>query len=134
VTLHPSLHTRACDLFGVRYPIVQTGMGYVSGSQLTAATANAGGLGILGGGSMTYAELATAVREVKERTDAPFGVNMRADQADVDQRIDLAIREGVRVASFALAPKRDLIRRLKDAGVVVVPSIGAKRHAAKVAE
>jgi NAD(P)H-dependent flavin oxidoreductase YrpB (nitropropane dioxygenase family) len=134
VTPHPSLHTRACDLFGIRYPIVQTGMGYVSGSQLTAATARAGGLGILGGGSMTYAELATAVREVKERTDAPFGVNMRADQADVGERIDLVIREGVRVASFALAPKRDLIRKLKDAGVVVVPSIGAKRHAEKVAE
>jgi len=134
VTLHPSLHTRACELFGVRYPIVQTGMGYVSGSQLTAATANAGGLGILGGGSMTYEELTTAVREVKERTDAPFGVNMRADQADVDKRIGLVIREGVRVASFALAPKRDLIRRLKDAGVVVMPSIGARRHAEKVAE
>jgi NAD(P)H-dependent flavin oxidoreductase YrpB (nitropropane dioxygenase family) len=134
VTLHPSLHTRACELFGVRYPIVQTGMGYVSGAQLTAATANAGGLGILGGGSMTYAELATAVREVKERTDAPFGVNMRADQADVDERIALVIREGVRVASFALAPRRDLVRRLKDAGVVVMPSIGAKRHAEKVAE
>ena len=134
MTLHPSLHTRACELFGVRYPIVQTGMGYVSGSQLTAATANAGGLGILGGGSMTYEELTTAVREVKERTGAPFGVNMRADQADVDKRIDLVIREGVRVASFALAPKRDLIRRLKDAGVVVMPSIGARRHAEKVAE
>ncbi len=134
MTLHPSLYTRACELFGVRYPIVQTGMGYVSGSQLTAATANAGGLGILGGGSMTYEELTTAIREVKERTGAPFGVNMRADQADVDKRIDLVIREGVRVASFALAPKRDLIRRLKDAGVVVMPSIGARRHAEKVAE
>jgi NAD(P)H-dependent flavin oxidoreductase YrpB (nitropropane dioxygenase family) len=52
--MHPTLHTRACELFGVRYPVVQTGMGYVSGSQLTAATANAGGLGILGGGSMSY--------------------------------------------------------------------------------
>lgn len=130
----PALHTRACELFGVRYPIVQTGMGYVSGAALTAATANAGGLGIVGGGSMSYAELETAIREVKERTDAPFGVNMRANQPDVDRRVDLLIREGVRVASFALAPSRDLIRRLKDAGLVVVPSIGAKRHAEKVAE
>jgi NAD(P)H-dependent flavin oxidoreductase YrpB (nitropropane dioxygenase family) len=134
MTLHRSLHTRACELFGVRFPIVQTGMGYVSGARLTAATAEAGGLGILGGGSMTYDELATAVREVKERTDAPFGVNMRADQPDIGKRIDLVIREGVRVASFALAPRRDLIRRLKDAGVVVMPSIGARRHAEKVAE
>jgi NAD(P)H-dependent flavin oxidoreductase YrpB (nitropropane dioxygenase family) len=132
--LHPALHTRACELFGVRYPVVQTGMGYVSGPELTAATAQAGGLGIIGGGSMTYEELEVAVRAVKERTSAPFGVNMRANQPDVDRRIDLVIREGVKVASFALAPSRDLIKRLKDAGVVVVPSIGAKRHAEKVAE
>jgi NAD(P)H-dependent flavin oxidoreductase YrpB (nitropropane dioxygenase family) len=83
---------------------------------------------------MSYDELETAVREVKERTEAPFGVNMRADQPDVDRRIDLVIKQNVRVASFALAPKRDLIRKLKDAGVVVMPSIGAKRHAEKVAE
>jgi NAD(P)H-dependent flavin oxidoreductase YrpB (nitropropane dioxygenase family) len=131
---HPALHTRACDLFGVRYPVVQTGMGYVSGPELTAATANAGGLGILGGGSMTYEELAAAVRRVKELTTAPFGVNMRANQPDIDRRIELVVSEGVRVASFALAPSRDLISRLKDAGVVVVPSIGARRHAEKVAE
>src|SRR5258706_12598574 len=132
--LHAALHTRACDLFGVRYPVVQTGMGYVSNSQLTAATANAGGLGILGGGSMSYEELEAAIRAVKNLTEAPFGVNMRANQPDVDRRIDLIIREGIKVASFALAPARDLILRLKDAGVVVVPSIGAKRHAEKVAE
>src|SRR3712207_1390098 len=103
--MHPTLHTRACDLFGVRYPIVQTGMGYVSGSELTAATANAGGLAILGGGSMSYEELEKSVHEVKERTGANFGVNMRADQPDVERRIDLVIKQGVKVASFALAPK-----------------------------
>ena len=132
-SLHPSLYTRACELFGVRYPVVQTGMGYVAGPRLTAATANAGGLGILGGSTMTFDELAAAVREVRELTDAPFGVNMRADQPDIDRRIDLVIREGVRVASFALAPKQHLIQRLKDAGVVVLPSVGARRHAEKVA-
>jgi NAD(P)H-dependent flavin oxidoreductase YrpB (nitropropane dioxygenase family) len=103
-SLHPTLRTPACELFGVRYPIVQTGMGYVSGPELTAATANAGGLGILGGGSMTYDELVAAVSAVKDRTGAPFGVNMRANQPDINRRIDLVIREGVKVASFALAP------------------------------
>jgi NAD(P)H-dependent flavin oxidoreductase YrpB (nitropropane dioxygenase family) len=130
---HPALRTRVCELFGIRYPIVQTGMGYVSGPELTAATAEAGGLGIIGGGSMTYDELVIAVHRVKELTDRPFGVNMRASQADVDQRVDLLIRERVRVASFALAPSERVIGRLKDAGVVVVPSIGARRHAEKVA-
>jgi NAD(P)H-dependent flavin oxidoreductase YrpB (nitropropane dioxygenase family) len=128
-----ALHTPICDLFGVRYPIVQTGMGYVSGPRLTAATANAGGLGILASGTMTYPELERAIRETRERTDAPFGVNLRADAPDAGARVDLLIREKVRVASFALAPSQALIARLKDAGVVVVPSIGARRHAEKVA-
>jgi NAD(P)H-dependent flavin oxidoreductase YrpB (nitropropane dioxygenase family) len=58
---------------------------------------------------------------------------MRADQADVVERVDLLVREGVRLASFAMAPKHDLIKRLHDGGVLVMPSIGAKRHAEKVA-
>ena len=82
---------------------------------------------------MSLDELRRAIKEVRERTDAPFGVNMRADQPDVAERVDLLVREGVRVASFALAPKQDLIKRLKDGGVLVMPSIGAKRHAEKVA-
>lgn len=130
---HRALHTRACELFGIEYPIVQTGMGYVSNATLTAATAAAGGLGIIAGGMLTYEELAAAIADVQARTDNPFGVNLRADQADIDKRIDLLIRSGVKVASFALAPKQALIGRLKDAGLVVVPSIGARRHAEKVA-
>jgi len=128
-----TLHTPICDLFGVRYPIVQTGMGWVSGPGLTAATANAGGLGILAAGTLTYTELEAAIRATKERTGEPFGVNLRADAPDARERVELLIREGVRVASFALAPKPDLIARLKDAGAVVVPSVGARRHAEKVA-
>jgi NAD(P)H-dependent flavin oxidoreductase YrpB (nitropropane dioxygenase family) len=128
-----ALHTRICDLFGVRYPIVQTGMGYVSGARLTAATANAGGLGIIASGTMTYAELETAIVDTRKRTSAPFGVNLRADAPDAAARVDLLIREGVKVASFALAPKPELIARLKEAGLIVVPSVGARRHAEKVA-
>ncbi|MFI0793876.1 NAD(P)H-dependent flavin oxidoreductase [Micromonospora rubida] len=128
-----ALHTRICDLFGVRYPVVQTGMGWVSGARLTSATANAGGLGILASATMSLVELESAIRETKELTEAPFGVNLRADAPDILDRVALLIRERVKVASFALAPKPDLIARLKDAGVVVVPSVGARRHAEKVA-
>ncbi|MEO6206241.1 MAG: nitronate monooxygenase, partial [Mycobacteriales bacterium] len=131
---HSALHTRACDLFGVRYPVVQTGMGWVSGPRLTSATSNAGGLGILASATMTYEELEAAILETKSRTQAPIGVNLRADAPDAGKRIDLLAREGVRVASFALAPKQELIRRCKDLGLVVVPSIGARRHAEKVAD
>ena len=129
----PALQTRATELFGVRYPVVQTGMGWVSGPRLTAATANAGGLGILASATMTYDELAAAIRDTKTRTRAPFGVNLRADAVDAVARVELLAAEGVRVASFALAPTQDLIKRCKDHGLVVVPSIGARRHAEKVA-
>jgi len=130
-----ALHTRACELFGVDHPIVQTGMGWVSGARLTSATANAGGLGILASATMTYSELQKAIFEVKDRAPGKsFGVNLRADQPDIGERIDLLIKEHVRVASFAQAPSKDVITKLKDAGVVTMPTVGAKRHAEKVAE
>src|ERR1700757_1521281 len=119
------LRTPLTDLVGVEHPIVQTGMGWVAGSRLVAATAEAGGLGILASATMTYDELAAAIAETKQRTSRPFGVNLRADAADAPQRVDLLIAEGVRVASFALAPKQEFIERLHAAGLVVIPSIGA---------
>ncbi|MGW0452168.1 NAD(P)H-dependent flavin oxidoreductase [Gordonia sputi] len=128
-----ALPTRFTEMVGVEYPIVQTGMGWVSGPSLTSATSNAGGLGILASATMTYAELEAAIAKTKSLTDKPFGVNIRADATDATERIDLLIREHVRVASFALAPKKDLIAKLKDNGVVVIPSIGAAKHAVKVA-
>ncbi|MBW8486174.1 NAD(P)H-dependent flavin oxidoreductase [Actinomadura parmotrematis] len=127
------LDTALTRLVGVRHPVVQTGMGWVAGPRLVSAVANAGGLGVLASATMTLEQLATAIGEVKDRTGAPFGVNLRADAGDAGERIDLLIKEGVRVASFALAPRRELIGRLKDAGVVVIPSVGARRHAEKVA-
>ncbi|WP_093416915.1 NAD(P)H-dependent flavin oxidoreductase [Saccharopolyspora flava] len=127
------MRTPLCELTGVRHPIVQTGMGWVAGPSLVSATANAGGLGVLASATMTLPQLTDAVREVKERTGEPFGVNLRADAGDAEERCDLLIREGVKVASFALAPSQRLIGKLKDAGVVVIPSIGARRHAEKVA-
>lgn len=127
------MRTALCDLVGVRHPVVQTGMGWVAGPRLVAATANAGALGILASATMTYDEVEHAVAEVKARTDAPFGVNLRGDQPDARRRVDLLVRERVRVASFAMAPNADLVARLQDGGVVVMPSIGARRHAEKVA-
>ncbi|ROQ73406.1 NAD(P)H-dependent flavin oxidoreductase YrpB (nitropropane dioxygenase family) [Streptomyces sp. CEV 2-1] len=127
------LPTPLTELTGVRYPIVQTGMGWVAGPRLVSASANAGALGILASATMTVEQLRAAVREVKSRTDAPFGVNLRADAGDAGERVGIMIDEGVRVASFALAPSKELIARLKDAGIVVIPSVGARRHAEKVA-
>jgi nitronate monooxygenase len=128
-----TLRTALTELVGVEHPVVQTGMGWVAGPRLVAGTANAGGLGILASATMTYEELEAAIAKTKTLTDKPFGVNIRADATDAPQRIDLLIREKVRVASFALAPKQELIAKLKAAGVVVIPSIGAAKHAKKVA-
>lgn len=127
------IRTALTELTGVRHPIVQTGMGWVAGPRLVSAAARAGALGILASATMTTDLLLEAVREVKSRTDAPFGVNLRADASDARDRVRIIIDEGVKVASFALAPSRELIAELKDAGVVVIPSIGARRHAEKVA-
>lgn len=127
------MRTPLTELVGVRYPIVQTGMGWVAGPRLVSATAEAGALGILASATMTVEQLRAAVREVKSRTQAPFGVNLRADAGDARERVRIVVDEGVKVASFALAPSKELISELKDAGVVVVPSVGARRHAEKVA-
>jgi NAD(P)H-dependent flavin oxidoreductase YrpB (nitropropane dioxygenase family) len=127
------LRTPFTDLVGVRHPVVQTGMGWVSGPRLVSGTANAGGLGILASATMTFEELEQAILDVKSRTDQPFGVNLRADAGDAGERCDLLIKHGVKVASFALAPKPELIKKLKDHGLVVMPSIGAAKHAVKVA-
>lgn len=132
--LHPALQTRFCDLVGCRLPIVQTGMGWVSGARLTAATSAAGGFGILAAITMTPDQLRDAVRSVTERTDAPFGVNFRADQPDLAERVSFVVSEGVRLVSFAGAPTKDAVARCHDAGVVVMPTVGARRHAEKVLE
>jgi NAD(P)H-dependent flavin oxidoreductase YrpB (nitropropane dioxygenase family) len=133
VSLHPALHTALCDLVGIEHPIVQTGMGWVASAKLTSATANAGGLGIIASATMDAGELADAIAETKDRTDRPFGVNLRSDAPDVFERAELMVKEGVKVASFALAPSEKLMKQLKDAGLVCIPSIGARRHAEKVA-
>ncbi|WP_433357395.1 NAD(P)H-dependent flavin oxidoreductase [Microtetraspora malaysiensis] len=127
------LDTPLTRLTGVRHPVVQTGMGWVAGPRLVSAVADAGGLGTLASATMTLDQLASAVAEVRSRTDAPFGVNLRADASDAGDRVDLLIKHRVKVASFALAPRQELIAKLKDAGIVVIPSVGARRHAEKVA-
>lgn len=132
--MHPALSTPLLELLGSTYPIVQTGMGWVAGPKLVSATSNAGAFGIIASATMTYDELVVAIAETKKRTTKPFGVNMRADADDIKDRLKLLVAEDIPVASFAQAPKKDLIEYLHDHGIKVMPSIGAKRHAEKVME
>ena len=134
MTERDPLDTRASRLFGVRLPVVQTGMGWVSGAKLTAATSAAGGLGILASATMTVPELRAAIGKVRSRTANPFGVNLLPAVPDAAERIELIIAEGVPVASFAAAPKAEQVARLRDAGVTTIVTVGAKRHAEKVAQ
>ena len=127
-----TLHTPLCDLLNVQYPIVQTGMGWVSYPTLTAATSAAGGFGILASATMTLDELAANIDAVRSLTDKPFGVNMRGDQDDVDARIALMIDRKIPLASFAGAPGRKVIDKLKENGILSMPTIGLPRHAEKM--
>ena len=127
------IRTRLTELLGIECPIVQAAMGYVSGARLAAAVSQAGGLGLIASATMSPAELRSAIKEVQDRTGAPFGVNLRADAPDARERAEMIIAEKVPVASFALAPRPELIGLLRDAGVVTIASVGARRHAEKVA-
>jgi NAD(P)H-dependent flavin oxidoreductase YrpB (nitropropane dioxygenase family) len=126
------LHTRFCELTGVQYPIVQTGMGWVANAALAAAVSEAGGLGIVGAATMSVAETAEAIAAVKALTSKPFGINFRADQVDVLERCDLLAEQDVCLASFAGAPNPTVVERLKAGGVLTMPTVGARRHAEKV--
>jgi NAD(P)H-dependent flavin oxidoreductase YrpB (nitropropane dioxygenase family) len=128
-----AVRTPLTELLGIRYPIVQAAMGYVSGPRLAAATSSAGGLGLIASATMSLAELDQAIGEAAGRTAAPFGVNLRADAPDAAERVRLIIDRRVPVASFAQAPKPELIAALKEAGVVTIASAGARRHAEKAA-
>ena len=127
------VRTPLTELLGIRYPVVQAAMGYVSGPRLAAAVSDAGGLGLIASATMSLAELEKAIEETAGRTPHPFGVNLRADAPDATERVRLIVARRVPVASFAQAPRRELIAALKDAGVVTIASVGARRHAEKAA-
>ena len=127
--------TRLCELVGVRYPIVQTGMGWVAGPRLVAATAEAGGLGILASATMTVDELDRRHRRGPGRGPTrPSASTCAPTPPTSSERVALLVERGVKVASFAQAPRPDLVARLPARRVVVIPTVGARRHAEKVAE
>jgi len=127
------IRTPLTEFLGIRHPIVQAAMGYVSGPRLAAAVSNAGGLGLIASATMSLAELEKAIEETAGRTPHPFGVNLRADAPDATERVRLIVTRRVPVASFAQAPRPELIAALKDAGVVTIASAGTRTHAEKAA-
>ena len=132
--MHPTLHTRLCDLLGIEAPIIQTAMGWVATPELVAATCNAGAIGFLAAATMRAGDAQSAIRRVRSLTDRPFGVNFLMEQPDAAGVVDAIIQQGVRVASYSRSPDRGFVRRLKAAGVVCIPTVGAVRHAVKAVE
>ncbi len=126
-----ALHTRICDLLGIRHPIIQTGMGWVATPEMTAAVSNAGAIGFLAAATIAPDRVEREIEKVKALTDAPFGVNFLMDAPGADVISDAIVRQDVRAAGYNRAPSGELIKKLKDAGVICVPTCGAVRHAVK---
>ena len=85
------IRTALTELLGIRYPVVQAAMGYVSGPRLAAAVSDAGGLGLIASAPMSLAELEEAIEETAGRTAGPFGVNLRANAGDAAERVRLIV-------------------------------------------
>lgn len=127
---HP-LKTRVTELLGCDVPIIQTGMGWVATPRLVAAACNAGAFGFLAAATIPPPEVEAAILEIKQLTDRPFGVNFLMDAPGADVISEAIIRQGVRAAGYNRAPNAELIQKLKDGGVVCVPTCGAVKHAPK---
>lgn len=129
-----SLETRLTRLLGCRYPIIQTAMGWVADPRLVAATGNAGGFGFLAGATIEPARMEEAILQTRRLSDRPFGVNFHMYQANAGQIVELVLRHGVRAVSYSRSPGKAMIGRLKEAGVVCIPTVGALKHAVKAVE
>jgi NAD(P)H-dependent flavin oxidoreductase YrpB (nitropropane dioxygenase family) len=125
------LHTKICDLLDIRYPIIQTGMGWVATPELVAAASNAGAIGFLAAATIAPSEVEAEIEKVKKLTERSFGVNFLMDAPGADVIAEAIIRQGVKAAGYNRAPSADLINELKAAGVVCVPTCGAVKHVVK---
>jgi len=130
-----ALRTPLCDLLGCRYPIIQTAMGWVAGADLVAATTNAGGFGFLAGATIAADRIEAEILKVKRLTDdQPFGLNFHMFQPNAQQLLDLAVKHRLRAVSYGRGPDKKVIGRLRDAGIVCMPTVGALKHAQKAIE
>jgi NAD(P)H-dependent flavin oxidoreductase YrpB (nitropropane dioxygenase family) len=129
------LATPLTDMLGCRLPVIQTAMGWIAEPVLVAATVEAGGFGFLGAAVMTPAEAATKIAQVRRLTSRPFGVNFHMFQPGAAELVDIIIanREQVRAVSFGRGPDAKMIGRFRDAGIRCVPTVGAVKHAQKMA-
>lgn len=131
---HPALDTRLTKLLGCQYPVIQTAMGWVADPKLVAATGNAGGFGFLAGATIPPEQMEADILKVKQLTSANFGVNFHMYQPNAAEIVDLVIKHKVKAVSYSRSPGPEFIKKLKDAGVVCIPTVGLPKHATKAVE
>lgn len=120
-----------CKVYGIKYPIVQAGMIWCSGYKLAVAVSNAGGLGLIGAGSMLPDILEEHIQKAQNNTSAPFGVNIPLLGADVDEKIDVIIRNRVSVVFTSAGNPSIWTKRLKDEGCTVTHVVSSVKFAEK---
>ena len=125
---------RINELFGIKYPIIQGGMIWCSGWELASAVSNAGGLGLIGSGSMYPDVLRSQIRKCKQATDKPFGVNIPLLYPDIEAHISIIIEEGVRVVFTSAGSPKKYTSILQSHGIKVVHVIASKKFALKSVE
>ncbi|MDD2573238.1 MAG: enoyl-[acyl-carrier-protein] reductase FabK [Bacillota bacterium] len=117
------MHTRVCEILGIKYPILQGGMAWVATAELAAAVSRAGGLGIIGAGNAPGEVVEKEIVKVMELTGRPFGVNVMLLSPFVDQVMEVIIRHGVKVVTTGAGNPGKYIDELKDSGAKVIPVV-----------
>jgi len=125
------MHNRITKLFNIEYPIVQAGMIWASGWRLASAVSNAGGLGIIGAGSMYPDVLREHIQKCKLATQKPFGVNLPLLYPDIDQHIQIIIEEKVPIVFTSAGNPKTWTSTLKEKGITVVHVVSSSKFAQK---
>lgn len=125
------MQNRVTELFKLEYPIIQAGMIWASGWRLASAVANAGGLGLLGAGSMYPDVLRDHIRKCKAATSKPFGVNLPLLYPDIDKHISIIIEEGVNIVFTSAGNPATWTKKLKENGITVVHVVSSSKFAKK---
>ncbi|RLC54542.1 MAG: nitronate monooxygenase [Candidatus Cloacimonadota bacterium] len=125
------MNNRITKLFGIKYPIIQGGMIWCSGAKLAAAVSNAGGLGLIGAGSMYPDILRGHIKKCKILTDKPFGVNLPLLMGDAEEKINIIIEEGVKIIFTSAGSPKKWTPFLKENGLKVVHIVAASKHGIK---
>jgi enoyl-[acyl-carrier protein] reductase II len=125
------LNNRITELFNIKYPIIQGGMIWVSGWRLASAVSNAGGLGLIGAGSMYPEVLREHIQKCKNATDKPFGVNVPMLYPDIKQIMDIIVEEGVKIVFTSAGNPKTWTSFLKEKGITVVHVVSSVKFALK---